>query len=329
MARLFIFGPCATLGGGGVVRVLLVDADSKTGFPNLALMKLSAWYKQQGNQVDLIRGIPTTAPLETYDKTFISCIYFQNREAVLDYAAQVQNVQIGGSGYDYNIRLDHDVEHIMPDYSLYDDVDFSMGFTSRGCIRSCPWCVVPEKEGPISDNAPVSEFLDPQHKKVVLLDNNFQASPKWRENIRYIIDNKLKVNFTQGLDARLVDEEFADMLSETKCYDWHFKKRGAHLAYDTPSMKQPLLKALKLLNDAGMPPKRFLVYVLVGFNTTLRQDIDRVDTIIEAGAKPYIMPYNNTKDKQIRHLARWINRKYYEFIPIEQYKGGVLAEVAE
>ncbi|MHA2068744.1 MAG: radical SAM protein, partial [Candidatus Thorarchaeota archaeon] len=113
------------------MKVLLVDADSQKGFPNLALMKLSSDFKNTGSDVDLLKGIPDTAPLVEYDAVYISCIFFQNKDAVLDYANQFScKVTIGGSGSN-NDSLPHHIEHIMPDYSLY-GIDFSMGFTSRG-----------------------------------------------------------------------------------------------------------------------------------------------------------------------------------------------------
>lgn len=307
------------------MKALLVDADSQKDFPNLALMKISAWLKRNGYSVDLIKGVPKAAPLETYDKYYISTIFFQNRELVLDYARQLpKKPYIGGSGYSNKSKLSKSIEHILPDYSLY-NVDYSMGFTSRGCVRKCPWCIVPLKEGYIRDNASLGEFLHPDHNKLILLDNNFQASPRWRENLQEIIDRKIRVNFNQGLDARLVNAEFASMLAESKCYDWHFRIRGAHLAFDSLNVEQPLINALSLFENAGMPPKRFIVYILVGHHTTFDQDIYRVEKVIELGAKPYIMRFNQNPNTILKHLARWVNRKYYEFVDRTAYNGGVLA----
>jgi len=296
------------------MRILLVDADSKEGFPNLALMKLSAWHKQQRHEVDLIKGIPDTAPLETYDKTLISCIFFQNRDKVLDYAAQFDIVQIGGSGYDYNIVLDHDVEHILPDYSLY-GIDFSMGFTSRGCIRNCGFCIVPEKEGMIRHNAFVQEFHNLGHKKVMLLDNNFQSSPNWQYNLGYINQLGLKVNFSQGLDIRLLDENFANQLSNTKYYSWNFKTRSLSFAFDDLRYEEDVWAGIDLLEKAGINLNHVLFYVLIGYNTTEKQDLYRINALYERGVRPYVMPYNKHKSD----LTRWVNRLYYQFIPWEIY----------
>lgn len=302
------------------MNVLLVDADSHNGFPNLALMKLSAWYKQQGHSIDLIQGIPSTAPLNTYDKVLISCIFQQNREKILDYVSQLDNVQIGGSGFDYNIVLDHDIEHILPDYSLY-DLDYSMGFTSRGCIRNCEFCIVPEKEGFIRNNAPIHEFLHPDHMKVILLDNNFQASPECQKNLDFIIEQNLKVNFNQGLDIRLMTPEFAEQLAYSKYYNWTFKTRSLYFAFDSPKHEKAVRKGIQILETAGIPPQHLMFYVLVGFDTSFNQDMKRVEIIKELGCVPYIMRYNQVRSKEINDLARWVNRRYYQFIPWGSYNG--------
>jgi len=301
-----------------MMKILLVDADSHNGFPNLVLMKLSAHYKQQKHSVDLIRGIPTTAPLENYDKVMISVIFPQNRNQVLDYASQFDNVQIGGSGYDYNIVLDTDIEHIMPDYSLY-DLDYSLGFTSRGCIRNCGFCVVPEKEGMIRDNAPITEFLHPDHKRLLLLDNNFGASPRWKENLDFLIDTGIKVNFNQGLDIRLVTKEFAEYLAQVKYYNRTFKRHVLHFAFDDIRFDKQVRIGFKKLIDAGINPDHLMFYVLVGYNSTFDQDMRRIKAIIGLGSHPYVMLYNQTKDPKLRKLARWVNRLYYEFIEWEEF----------
>jgi len=296
------------------MRILLVDTDSKEGFPNLALMKISAWYKNQNDHVELIKGIFDTQPLHHYDKIYISCIFFQNKERVLDYASQLDNVNVGGSGIDLELQLNHDVEHIMPDYSLY-GVDFSLGFTSRGCIRNCGFCIVSEKEGHIRHNAYITEFLHPEHNKVILLDNNFLASPRWREHLQYLIYHDIKVNFNQGLDIRLLTEEKAQLLSHTKYYSWNFKTRGLHFAFDELRYERDVWRGIDLLEQVGIPLKHCLFYVLIGYNTTEEQDLFRIRALYDRGVRPYVMPYNKYKSD----LTRWVNRLYYQFIPWEVY----------
>lgn len=301
------------------MKILLVDADSKTGFPNLAIMKISAWHKQQGDSVDLIKGIPQAPPLFSYDKTYISVIFWQNATKANTYARMLEGkVEVGGIGDSYK-KLPAEIEHILPDYSLY-GVDFSMGYTSRGCTRKCPWCVVPSKEGGIRDHAPLNEFLHPTHDRVMLLDNNFQASPRWKYNLNYAIANDLRVNFNQGLDIRLVTKEFAEALAQTKYYSWSFKTRGLHFAFDTMKVERAVRRGIKKLEVVGIPPRTLMFYVLVGFDTTIEQDLYRVQVLKDLGAIPFIMIYNRLEDWTLHHLARWVNRRYYQFIPWRDYK---------
>ena len=310
------------------MNVLLVDADSHNGFPNLALMKLSAWLKEINNgnlTIDLIKGLPDTAPLEPYDKVYVSCIFFQNKERVSQYISQLEYVEIGGSGWDgeTHLPLPDPIEHIQPDYSLY-GTDFSMGFTSRGCPNNCGFCIVPKKEGPIRDNAPIQEFLDPNHKKLVLLDNNFLASPRWKENLEFIIDNDLKINFNQGLDIRLVNEENAQLLSECKYYNWTWKTKSLHFAFDDLRHWWQVLDGIDTLREAGIKPYRLMFYVLIGWNTYPSHDIERVNLLVSQGAVPYIMTYNQNENEWTKNYERYINGRYYQFIAFEKYMNGVL-----
>ena len=293
--------------------VLLVDADSKNGFPNLALMKLSAWYKMKGWTVDLIEGLPMAPPLHLYDKSYISVIFFQNKERALAYGLMLPNCEIGGSGYDLTKTLPDEIEHIMPDYSLY-DIDYSMGFTSRGCIRNCGFCVVAKKEGNIRDNAPITEFLE--HDKLMLLDNNFLASPKCKQNLDFLIINELKVNFNQGLDIRLMDNELAALLASTKYYSWNFKTRSLHFAFDDMRYEKKVWRGINLLENAGVKPKHLMFYVLVGYNTTEKEDLYRIYALKDRGVKPFVMPFNQVKNR----LTRFVNRRYYEFMKLGDYK---------
>jgi len=303
------------------MKILMVDADSVNGFPNLALMKLSAYHKGKGDKVDLIVGVPEVAPLFEYDHTYISCIFYQNKDRVMAYFNQFedQKVWAGGSGLNMKKTLPTYVEHLMPDYTLY-RTGFSMGFTSRGCIRKCRFCDVPEKEGKIHDHAPISEFHHPKHKKVVLLDNNFLASPRWQDTLQYIIDHDLKVNFCQGLDIRRMTRMRAKFLHKVQYYNWTFSRRGLHFAFDHPSHHHSVENGLKILNDEGIRPYRCMFYVLVGFNTTPEQDMYRIQLLKKLGAKPFVMIYNRNKDHELRRLARWVNGRFHEFLPYDTFK---------
>lgn len=307
----------------GEIQVLLVDADSHNGFPNLALMKLSAYHKNEGHLVDFIKGLPQAPPLFLYDKSYISCIFFQNREKVLQYAMMLPNCIVGGSGWNLENKLPEEIEHIRPDYSLY-DLDYSIGFTSRGCIRNCGFCIVPRKEGKIRNHAPISEFHDPEHKKVMLLDNNFQASPKWRENMEYIIEHDLKVNFNQGLDIRLLTNEFVQKLAQVKYQNWKFTRKSLNFAFDDLRYEKQLREGLRLLEHYGVRMRNLAVYMLTGYDTTRNEDIKRFEILRECGVNPYVMRYNQKGTIWANHFARYVNRRYYQFIEWDKYEGGVL-----
>lgn len=309
-------------------RFLLVDFDSWNSFPNLALMKISAYLKEEhkGAQIDLIHGPVDTRPLIRYDKAYLSCIYYQNEARAREYIKQLypMPVEFGGSGFGTSYLKEY-IEHIKPDYSLY-DLDYGLGFTSRGCIRNCGFCIVPQKEGPIHSVSHVSDFLEEGQNKVVLLDNNFLASPEWKTNIEYLIENKIKVNFNQGLDIRLVNEENSKLLSECKYYNWRFTTRGLHFAFDDLRYMWEMLDGIQMLLDAGIRNSHLMFYVLIGYNSSFNEDRFRAELIKSFGAKPYIMTYDQHESKWSRNLERYYNGRYHEFIKFEHYNKGILCE---
>jgi len=272
------------------MKVGLIQVDGK--WPNLALMKLSAWHRQKGDDVTIV-------DLSTFqfDRIYASKIF------------------IGGSGYDLKSELPEEIEVMTPDYEKF-KTDFSIGFTSRGCIRDCGFCIVREKEGYIREVN--MDWI--RHNKVLLLDNNFLASPKWKEKLQYFIENNLKVCFTQGLDIRLVNEENARLLAKVKYYDNKFKRRRLYFAFDFPELEPIVREKVKILNEVGIPSKHLMFYMLVGYNTAFTQDFHRFKVLDELGCLPFVMIYNNRKDKPIlRHFARWVNKRYYNFVSWQDY----------
>lgn len=292
------------------MRVLLVQLDGK--MPNLALMITSAHHKTQGDDV----GFHVSDP----DLIYVSCIFGKNLHQAqgLHKFYPDAKVLIGGPALGKPNELPFDTD-IMPDYDLY-GIDFSMGFTSRGCIRSCPWCVVPVIEGGIREGTPIEKFHHPDHRKVILLDNNLLASPTWRRTFEYLMEKRLKVNFSQGLDIRLVDEGKAQLLSRIRAYTWTFKTPMYHFAWDLPELEDDVRRGIELLKGAGISGKRLTFYVLVGFNTSHEQDLHRVNTLLELGVDPFVMIYNKRKDDQfIRHLARYTTRHRYKKCAFQDY----------
>jgi hypothetical protein len=279
------------------MRVGLIQVDGK--LPNLALMKLSAWHKSQGDEVifpydyqDMFAG--------KMDKVYAAVVFDWNRGKAAEYARW--GAVVGGTGWNLKTMLPSEIESMKPDYELY-GIDYGFGFTSRGCIRNCQFCVVPRKEGNIHEVAMPKELLNPKSKELILLDNNFLASPLWREKSLQIIDQKIKVDFTQGLDIRLVDEEKAELLAAMK------HRKRIHFAFDSLQIEKEVRHGIELLLSQGINHDRLSFYVLVNFSSTIEQDLKRIAILDEYGVNSFVMVYNKANAPQkIKHLARWCNK---------------------
>lgn len=273
------------------MKIGLIQIDGK--MPNLALMKLASWHRKEGDDVRII-DLSTLG----VDRWYGSKIF------------------MGGSGFDVKQKLPKEIEAQIPDYELF-NMDYSIGFTSRGCIRDCGFCIVKEKEGSLKE----CDFAkDIKHLKYLMLDNNFLASPMWKEKLQFFIDNNIKVSFNQGLDIRLIDDEKAQMLSKVKYYDWKFSRRCIYFAFDDPALENVVRNKLKVIIKY-IKPYHIMVYMLVGFNTEFSQDMHRFEVLREYGVDPFVMVYNNRKDKPIlRHFARWVNKRIYKSDKFENYK---------
>lgn len=294
------------------MKVLLVQVDGK--MPNLALMKISAYHKYNGHEVGWAFANP--------DKVYVSCVFSQNLPHAKGISQFYPDAEfhIGGPGLGYPNSLPDSKEERMPDYSIYPDLDYSMGFTTRGCIRKCAFCVVPIIEGKFRIHQHPKIFCHPNFKKVVLLDNNILASGCFEDDMKWIQDQGLKVCFNQGLDARLVTEDIANTLANMKSYNLHFNNRTYYFAWDLIENEEQVLQGLNLMIDVGIHPRSLMVYVLVGFNTTHEQDYYRFQELRKRGTDPFIMIYNNRKDDLwIRHFARWVNKRIYKSCALEDY----------
>lgn len=308
------------------MKALLIQIDGKI---DLANRKWGGYFKERGYEVFYNDGCPNP------DLVKISCIFEWNAPKVREVAKTFScPVEIGGYGVN-KAQLPPDVEHHMPDY---EGMDYSVGFSTRGCIRNCPWCVVPRMEGHIRDHAPISEFHHPDHNKLVLWDNNLLALDwKFKEDIKYITENGLKVSFNQGLDIRLVNEEFAGMLADCKYYDWKFKNRRLYFAFDFPEIEDEVVKGIEILKGAGIPPGRLMFYMLVGFEANngyswgdfIRNDYHRFEFLDGMGVLPYVMTYNDRRDIPLLnpHFERWVDGRYYKICDFGSYDRGNSQEV--
>lgn len=274
----------------------LIDVDGHN-FPNLALMKISSWHKQQGNNVEWVDAL-----VGNYDRVYMSKVFTFTDDYV--WPINATEVVRGGTGYNLHNKLDYEIEHAYPDYSLY-GVKEAYGYLTRGCPRGCDFCIVAEKEGKVSEKvADLKEFWNGQ-KEIKLLDPNILACKDWKELLQQLIDSKAYVDFTQGLDIRLMTPQKAEMLNQIKIKMIHFAWDNYEFkTYDMLKKFRPLLK---------YNVRKLRVYVLVNFNTTIEQDLDRIYKLKELDYDPYVMIFEKEKLKkghELKKLQRWVNNKF-------------------
>jgi hypothetical protein len=271
-------------------KIGLIQIDGK--MPNLALMKLATWHKKKGDEVFFV-------DLSSFkiDQWYGSKIF------------------MGGSGYNMQEQLPNDIETQVPDYKLF-KTDYSIGFTSRGCVRNCDFCIVKEKEKHFQE----CEYLkDIKHSKYIVMDNNFLASKIYEEKLKYFIKNNIQVCFTQGLDIRLIHEKSAKLLSNVQYYDRNFKNRRLYFAFDSLKIEKIFREKINILLKY-IKSYHIMIYVLTGFNSSFEDDIKRFNIIREYGCDPYIMLFNKFKSKsKLRQFARWVNARIYSVCDFEDY----------
>ena len=298
------------------MKVGLIDVDGHN-YPNLALMKLSAWHKSRGDHVEWY------SPLLSghVDRVYMSKIF----SFTPDYQFFIDADEIikGGTGYaiinnngqeiyskEKDKGLPEDIEHIFPDYSLYPDQtrDTAFGFLTRGCPRGCTFCIVKDKEGRASRKvADLNEFWNGQ-KNIELLDPNILACNEWRDLLKQLSDSGAAVNFSQGLDIRLMTQEKAEALSKIKINKIHF-------AYDRIEDKDLIEPKFKYFRSVSkINAHNLQVYVLCGFKEKriLDEDLYRIYWLRDNGFAPFIMLYdkdNIPKGHELRKLQRFVNNR--------------------
>lgn len=263
--------------------------------PNYALMKVSAYHKAKGDTVEWYSDMWSS----TFDKVYVSKIF--------TYTAPISmlsgNYAMGGSGYSLNKVLPQEIEDLEPDYSIYPEMDYALGFLTRGCIRKCDYCVVPEKEGYIKPYRDIKEVLQGR-KTAVLFDNNVLACEYGIKQIEKIGKMNIKVDFNQGLDCRLIDDSMARLLSKV---NW---LKPLRMSCDSLSMIQPLIKATKLLRWYNCKPFVYSVYVLID---DLETAIEITKVVKGLNLDPFGQPYRDKKGteppKENKDLARWTDHK--------------------
>lgn len=294
------------------MKIGLHDSD-RTGFPNLALMKLSAYHKAQGDTVEW------WIPMIQYDRVYSSKVFtFTPEEPMLP-----TDTIKGGTGYGKYDALPDDIDSMYPDYTIYPDCQHAIGFLTRGCIRSCPWCVVPKKEGRIRPYSTWQEIKRPDSRDIVFMDNNVLACEHGINQIKDMIGQDVRVDFNQGLDARLITPEVAELLSKLK---WI---RFIRMSCDTDAMLDVVLRAIHFLEKNGVKPYRVFVYLLV---QDIASDEKRALALRKAGAEVFAQPYRDFEKKteptrEQKAFARWVNRKeiFKTVQSFSEYKGSAIA----
>lgn len=277
------------------MKIGLIDVDSHN-FPNLALMKISAYHKRRGDQVEWWNG------LKSYDRVYQSKIFTDLYSKDNEYVIMADEVVKGGTGYDLKNKLPEEIEHQYPDYSLYDIKDKAYGFLTRGCFRGCPFCVVKEKEGNTHTVADLDEWWNGQ-KEIILMDSNITASKDCERLFNQLIGSKAIINFEGGLDIRLLTDKGANQINQMKTSMIHFAWDNYEFdTYEKLKRFRPMFKT---------DGRNLRVYVLTNFNTTYEQDIERVYKLKELDYDPFVMIYNKPKAPKVtRQLQRWCNNKW-------------------
>lgn len=316
----------------------LIDVDGK--LPNLALMKISSFFKSQGKLVGFAGG-----DLSKYESIYVSCLFSWNRGKCLNLLKERPDAIIGGTGWSLETILPSEIEDCKPDYDLYtaDKIytrsckggiakketkekkaqiiaNMGLGFTTRGCVRACGFCVVPKKEGQLRQVAEIGDLINPRSNVITLYDNNLTADPLCIEKLNEIRDRSLIVDISQGVDVRKMTPEKAIALSEVK----HL--RSLHYAWDLMKDEEAVIRGIAILSR-HVKRWRHMCFVLCGFNTSFDEDLYRIKQLDDIKVRPYVMKFNNKKDDiRLNHFARWVNGRYHTVCDFEDYEPWVKAQ---
>lgn len=284
------------------MKIGLIDVDGHN-WPNLALMKLSAWHKARGDAVEWWWG------WGRYDRVYMSKVFDETYSPDIPDPLNAREIIKGGTGYGLDNHLPDEVEHIYPDYSLYPALtkDTAYGFLTRGCPRGCNFCIVAEKEGRVSKKvADLSEWWRGQ-KDIKLLDPNLLACREHMELLGQLQESGAWVDFTQGIDARLLTEKNIEAINEIKLRDIHF-------AWDYMEERESVLRGLNLYaqrTGRKVHGAYGTVYCLTNYDTTMEENLYRIYTMRDMGYDPYVMVYDKPNaPREIKMLQRWCNNRF-------------------
>lgn len=283
------------------MKIGLIDVDGHN-YPNLALMKISAYHKAMGDSVEWWWGF------EHYDRVYMSRVFDDTYSQDIPAPLNADQIVRGGTGYCISSQLPYEIEHMCPDYSLYPEriKDTAYGFLTRGCPNNCPFCIVSQKEGQCSRKASdLSEWWSGQ-KNIVLMDPNILAFREHMDLLGQLADSGAWVDINQGLDARLLTAENIEAIKRIRIKEIHF-------AWDLMKNSKRIVHGLNLWKRYGKRNRHGkwgTVYVLTNFNTTMAENLYRIYKLRDMGFDPYVMVYDKPHaPKEVRHLQRWCNNR--------------------
>lgn len=282
------------------MKIGLIDVDGHN-FPNLALMKISAYHKALGDTVEWC------FPLDHYDIVYQSKVFDETYSPDIEWYPMADKVIKGGTGYGLDNKLPKVIEHMYPDYSLYPELtkDTAYGFLTRGCPRGCKFCIVAGKEGRRSIKvANLSEFWRGQ-KHIVLCDPNILACKEHPDLLQQLVDSNAYVDFNQGLDIRLTNEQNIDLINRIKL-------KSIHFAWDNAKDDlKPYFERYKQLAKHKPHGHYGTVYILTNFGSTMEENLYRIYTLRDLGFNPYVMIYDKPNaPREVRMLQRWCNNRF-------------------
>lgn len=280
------------------MKVGLLAVDSR--YPNLALMKLSAWHRVQGDTAEWY------SPFSRYDRVYMAKVFTFTPD--YPYYVYADETVKGGTGYDIRKTLPEEADRTQPDYSLYPQIDgkTAYGFLTRGCPNRCKWCCVPEKEGKTRPYMDADEIAAGGRTNLILMDNNVLASDYGLAQLEKIVRRGYRADFNQGLDARLVTPEIAGLLARVK---WMKRIR---FGCDTPGQIEECERAVSLIRSHGYRGEFFLYCIILGF----RESVERISFWKrDKGVVVHAQPYRDLHDPRQtipqwqKDLAHWADRK--------------------
>lgn len=301
------------------VRLTQIDG----ALPNLALMRLAHWHKARGDAVHVTRSIQPELFEPAYDRVYGSAIFSFSQERIARFQAQWPDAILGGTGTMSAVQVESIIgDHQGVDYEGH-DVEYSIGFTQRGCRLKCKFCVVPGKEGKNRGIATIADIWrgSPYPRKLHLLDNDFFGNPEWPARIAEIREGKFRVCLSQGINVRLIDDEAAAALATIEYRNTRFNERRLYTAWDNLKDEAVFFKGVDTLERAGIPSKHLMAYMLIGYDPleTWARIWHRFHAMVERGIEPYPMVYNR-KRADLLCFQRWVVTGLYRAVPWLEYR---------